>query len=216
MDINMLMSELEAQTNVEANINTSMKKEIEAANELIKASKDKWLAFVKKAFPENIVNVMKRLGGTNALENSVERNAAILYPTVSLWDLHIAFHKDKLVFVQGNKVIGLILHLKETTSYNNYDYVSWCSYPVTLWKHIPDTISLETSKHGMARNREKIDLVYDFEKMFLDFQNALPKIYEEIARLNAEYIAAKRSTLAPVKTEEKPKSYSITVVIEEI
>jgi hypothetical protein len=209
MNKQMLLNELLVQTAIEKNINDEMQKEIDIANQLIGDIKNDWEVFAKEVFPAEIIKVMARLdrNGNELVNTSGYTCANNIFPVISVGNLHIAFVKECIVFVQDQKTIGFY--------YRKDELLDWNSYPVTFWENLPMKISLKTSKQGMLENRKTIDLVYDFRKMFNDFQENLPKIYAEISRLNAEYIATKRKALVDTSCEE-PKKYKITIEIEEL
>ena len=209
-----LLNELFTQTITEKNINEEMQKEIDSANQLIDDIKNGWNVFIKEAFPEEVVSVMSRfnINGNKLINTSRYSSADCILPIISVGNLHIAFTKNSLVFVQEQKTIGFFYH-----EYNKNRMFSWNPYPVTCWENLPCMLSLNTSKQGMIENRKAIDLVYDFNKMLTDFQENLSEIYTEIARLNAEYVEEKRKSLSvKQKTIQNSKKYKVTIEIEEI
>lgn len=219
MNKEILLNELFAQTITEKNINDEMQKEIDFANQLIDDIKNGWNVFIKEAFPEEVVSVMSRfnINGNKLINTSGYSSANCILPIISVGNLHIAFIKNSLVFVQEQKTIGFFYYNRGTYEYGKNGMFSWNSYPVTFWENLPYKFSLNTSKQGMIENRKTIDLVYDFNKMLTDFQENLSEIYTEIARLNAEYVKEKRNTLSvKQKAIQNQKKYKVTIEIEEI
>lgn len=215
----MLLKELTIQNTVEEALNNEMQKEIDTTNILIDELKEQWTTFVKDAFPEEVAYIMARLSKNGiGLTNNENKYADHIYPVISANDLHIAFTDKGIVFIQGIKTIGFHFYQKDDILYDEYGAFKWDSYPVTCWNCLPSKLGYDTRKSGMARNRAEINLVHEYEKMLADFQDNLSKIYEEIARRNAEHVAAKRDIVSPKvkEPEQEPKKYKVTVEIEEI
>ena len=220
MNKDILLKELMVQNTAEEALNNEMQKEIDATNKIIEELKEQWSVFVKDAFPEEVAYIMARFGknGVELTNYKESKYADTIYPIISTNDLHIAFTDEGIVFIQGTKTIGFHFYQKDDLLYDKYGTYKWDSYPVTCWNYLPEKLGYDTRKSSMARNRAEINLVHEYEKMLADFQDNLPEIYEEIARRNAERIAAKRDIVSPKveKQKQEPKKYKVTVEIEEI